>query len=385
MNLTNWKYHSSKLPKSDPVAMAKYSEELQKEFGDEIRNNPEKYKDFFEGCYPSSIEQFIKNYAYTKMNIIADAEFYLSYTNENRELKYQSEANEIFDLILQKKLFDIQVQWRAETLEIPQVRLCADFIYWEERIRDCPFLDTVTEAEVRVMEQFLKSNNFSDQTKSWLCYWQDAREIREKDEEGRMDMYPEWYDFYDGRMGTGALQLLPDVRGEKEWGYIHLLMDEAQKERELNPPPPTVSMRIAHTDHNTMHEFIQTYDDVYFKTISDGYLNSNVTPNAGMDEYDDDVATAYYLLQDANEPVYMPGGMHWKEAIVKCAQQYKNNKIAEGLDAVFEEYMMLKEAGIGWGMEDYTEEYRKKGICMQMENNIIKARLLCGEEGNLNF
>ncbi len=385
MNLENWKYHSSKLPTSDPVEWVKYSNALQKEFADEIRDNPEKYSHFFEGYHPKSVEQFITSYTYTKLNLITMADFYLSKTKENKELIYLDETNRLFDLILQKKLFDIQVKWRAEILEIPQVRLCADFIYWEHHIRDCPFLDMVTDQEVRVMESFLTSNNFSDHTRTWLCYWQDGDEIRAKNADGMMEMYPEWYDYYDGRMGTGALQLLPDVRGAKEAEYMRLLRAEVQRKIALDPPPPIVHHKYLHSDHYMIRDFVEWYEDEYFQAIVEGYVTSNVTPEAGHDELDDEVLSAFYLLQEADEPIYMPGGLHWKEAIVKCAQQYKNSKIAEGLDVVFEEYAMLKEAGIGWIMEDYTEEYRKDGVCMRMEDNMIQARILNGEEGDLNF
>ena len=385
MNLENWKYHSSKLPTSDPVEMAKYSEELKKEFADEIRNNPEKYKDFFEGCYHTSIEAFITTYAMIKSHMVTAADYYLNQTKENRILKYKEDTDSIFDLILQKKLFNIQLQWRAETLKIPQVRICRDFMFWEDHIRDCPFLDMVTEAEVEVMKQYLKSDNYSDITQSWLCGWQDADEIREINDEGLNDMYPEWYEFYDGRMGTGALLLLPDVRGAKEEAYMVLLRAENAKKLAMTPPHEHEPFVFVHGDTQTIHSFVHQYEDEYFKAVADGYLNSHVTPNAGFEELDDEVDMAIILLQQADEPIYMPGGLHWKEAIVKCAQQYKNSKIAEELDFVYEEYMMLKGAGIGWVMEDYTEEYRKDHICKMYEDYLIKARIMNGEEGNLNF
>ncbi len=385
MNLDDWKYHSSKLPTQNTVEWAKYCEDLINEFTDEIKNNPDKYDDFFDGCYPSCIDTFITFYVSTKLSLITSANYYLEQTKENREFKYQDEANEIFDLILQKKLFDLQIQWRAETLEIPQVRLCADFIFWEQRIRDCPFLELVTDAEVRVMESFLKSNNFSDQTQSWLCYWQDGGEILEKDEDGLMEMYPEWYEFYDGRMGTGALLSLPDIRGAKENAYMQILRDKVAKERELKPSSPIQQMTMLNPDHKTIHEFIHTYEDKYFMAIADGYLNTFAKTDEAIDAFEDELDTAYYLLQEADEPVYMPGGMPWKEAIVKCAQQYKNGKIANELDMIFEEYMMFKDAGIGWELADYSEEYRKDGLCKQMEDNMIKARVLNGEPADLNF
>jgi len=46
---------------------------------------------------------------------------------------------------------------------------------------------------------------------------------------------------------------------------------------------------------------------------------------------------------------------------------------------------MLKDAGIGWELADYSEEYRKDGLCKKMEDNMIDARVLNGEPADLNF
>jgi len=75
-------------------------------------------------------------------------------------MQYQEEVNESFDLILHKKLFNLQLQWRAELVEIPQIRICGDFLFWKKRIRDCPFIDAVTSTEVEIMKRFLVDEQY---------------------------------------------------------------------------------------------------------------------------------------------------------------------------------------------------------------------------------
>ena len=73
--------------------------------------------------------------------------------------------------IQQKKLFDKQCQWRAETFTHPAIETTSDFNYWEKNILNCPFIDPITEEDVALYIEFLQEYLGEDLT--FLGRWQD--------------------------------------------------------------------------------------------------------------------------------------------------------------------------------------------------------------------
>src|SRR5207249_142334 len=72
-----------------------------------------------------------------------------------------------------------------------------------------------------------------------LHTWQDYEELTKRNAEGDMEFMPDWYEFYDGRMGTGALLTLPDIRGKKEAYYKNIYWDWKKKQPKEPPPEPS--------------------------------------------------------------------------------------------------------------------------------------------------
>ncbi len=387
MNFNNFEFHPSKLP-ADVHERQSFLEKKKQEFMKDLRENP-RYKAFYDKYDPVSVDSFIVRYAAHKIRLIGSMDYYLELKDETKELRYRDRTEAIFWLIAQKKLFNMQCLWRAEKIEIPEVKITPHFDYWGNHIKECPFLDPVSSQEVEVMKQFLISNNYSDATQSWLCGWQDYNEITEQDENDDYDYMPEWYDFYDGRMGTGYLYKLPDIRGDKEDFYRSLVGKKNREEREKNPPPPQPAYvppppRLF-GNNDQINEFVSLYEDDYIKELQKGsskqYKQIEEKHTYEMDEIEE----AIDLLSEAEYPVYMPGGLEWKEAIIKCGQQYINTIVASELDAVYEEYLMLHELGIRKNFTELEEEYRKDGLCKMIEDYMLEGRVLNGEPRDLNF
>lgn len=400
MRMEEWEYHQSKIPKNYP-ARSNFLDELEKKFEREILENKSRYEDYFKPYDPASIDGFIKRYAEHKRGLVEHQEYQLQKLTETKELRYRERTEDAFRMIKQKKLFNMQLLWRAEQIKIPAIRISCDFQYWEEHIDECFFIEPVTEQEVSVMKQFLTDNNFSDTTKNWLIGWQDYDDLLIQDEEGDYDGMPEWYQFYDGRMGTGALLSLPDIRGVKEEEYADLARQEYHSEEKQQeriaaaaasgakpyvPPPP-----MLHSSLESNNEFVNHFEDDYFREVQRGkWIGDQVILGKNKKDYeplydDEQVDDAIRLLNEADYPVYMPGGYEWSEAIVRCAQQYINKIISEEIDTLFEEYQMLLGIGIGSPEKDYSAKYKSAGAVLIMEQFILRGREIKGEPKDFNF
>lgn len=379
----DWEYHPSKLPQ-DLTQKINYINELKKKFEEEFRNNPV-YSAYFTGYNPDSVKNFISNYINRKGELIHYSEFYIERLEETKELRYREKTEAIFNLILQKKLFNKQLEWRARKIEIPQIRTSFDFEFWEDNIRYCPFIEEVSEREIDVLKQFLRSNNYNDQTESWLCGWQNYDEITEKNDTDDYDMMPEWYEFYDGMMGTGTLLLLPDLRDSAQTKYIHAAMHKQQEEHirkvesgEIVYPPPPPPFLFA--NGKTLLDFARKFeqDEILIRLFKANCKQFEELTNESFEK--EELEASINILLESDHPVYMPGGMEWKEAIHKCAQQYINTIIASELDSVYEEYLTMRMMGISGELK--TDKFANHDY---FANLFLEGKKLLGEPENFDF
>src|ERR1041384_1540012 len=128
------------------------------EFKEELLRN-EKLKKFLANVYPTSRESFISDYAQQKVTWLEWGPNHLKWL-ERDDLQWVNDATSRLKEIQQKKLFDIQCQWRAEKIKIPGVRITCDFYYWEENIFNCPFISPVSSQDFDLYMQYLQSSNF---------------------------------------------------------------------------------------------------------------------------------------------------------------------------------------------------------------------------------
>jgi len=75
MDLRDWQYHESNIPKKDTVEGVQYREKKKQEFIDEIKTNWDKYRDFFNEYNESSFDSFIDQYANHKITLIDLADY----------------------------------------------------------------------------------------------------------------------------------------------------------------------------------------------------------------------------------------------------------------------------------------------------------------------
>jgi hypothetical protein len=385
-------YNEKQVPSSNEEKDA-FFKKLKEKFYAELANS-EVTQNYFRRFFNNgSPESFLQVYTQKKVHLIRYYKYYVRLYNKNEinELKYQKEAEDALAAILHKKLFNLQLKWRANQIKLAEVDTSYDFEYWGDRVSDCPFIDLVTSHELALMKEFLLNSVDSDD-KSPFGYdhgWQDYEELTEKGDHGDYENMPEWYQFYDNRMGTGSLLLLPDLRGPLEEKYIRLAIDHNQKKN--NPEgqkttfipderpslipygQPLVDFsRVVETDKHLIKLFEFWEHDIKAKENS-------------PDEFE--LEEALELFRYADRPIHFESHLNWHEAIFRAAYRYENLKIVEAIDFVYDQYLMLKELGVtttGEGEDsievDVTGHFRKV-----RRETILKGRELCGEPRDFNF
>ncbi|MEP7170139.1 MAG: hypothetical protein ABI855_12270, partial [Bacteroidota bacterium] len=125
----------------------------------DLETNP-KYKEFFSRFRADSIPAFINKIASDKasLEINGNAQKKLE---TGRILDPKDRAEKGLWEIQQKKLFIQQCLWRAEKAELPEIKVCHDFQYWEHNIKNCPFLEPVTEDEVELYIGYILTDDYT--------------------------------------------------------------------------------------------------------------------------------------------------------------------------------------------------------------------------------
>ena len=350
----------------------------------ELRSN-EKFMQFLEKAYPFSREGFIDEYAGEKVDWIEWGPTHIRW-NEKEDLQWLNDATAPLKEIQQKKLFDIQCLWRAEKMNLPQIKTTFDFKYWEDNILNCPFVQPVTQTEVDLYIQYLQSENFENQ-QGWFDRWQDYEQIKEAYNSTNANRnFPDWYDFHNGRTGLSVYLILPDIRGSKEEFYLNLFRQETfkkaeqQKKKEQEQP----ILAGAKTDQRpwlNYHQkgwltwFVTTYEDKQTQEFFKRYGGEN--PFNDQDEF---IENDLRLLEHADRTIPIQGWFDWKEAIHKAADRYRREKIIESLPSAFEQYHIHLEMKLSF--EETTPIFTLNDW---YHKAILRGRELNGEPLNFDF
>ncbi|CAF4659591.1 unnamed protein product [Rotaria sp. Silwood1] len=274
--------------------------------------------------------------------------------------------------------------WQHIPLGKEYTELCFEILKdWEINANDfmkennISIVASTAEDDIHLYAAYLQSENAVDDEDNnrWSAEeWQDYDEIKEAYETDDADRnFPEWYEFYNSRRGTGAYMILPDIRGEKEEFYMELTRAE---ERSKNPQPPYIPENyLWYSDEEKREWFIKTFETKEIQEFYAAYEWSS--RNAGLKE---ELGYYLYILYEADEPVAMDANLDWAEAVKRAAKKYRNQKIAEALPQAWEQYMINIQMNIA-----FNTEKRDSGIRKIYEDGILKGRKLNGEPENLDF
>ena len=363
-------------------------EVIRQQTEQELRLNPA-YHLFFMNYNERSIEAFIRNYARKKATYITKGPSYIK-VEEQEQLKYKVLAEEALWAIQQKKLFNLQCQWRAEQVRLKGIEHCAQFQLLSANIQFCPYINLISRAEVNLYIEYLQSGQVGELF--WMENWQDYETFKadyisqqnEQEHEPLADRVPTWYSFYDMHMGTAVLMGLPDTRGEKEYRYrsaFRKKRTDLQKQNETLTEGDYRPFLNAY-DTDIIEHFIKEFEDTkllkYFRVVESVVSKFNETT-----EVDDAIA----ILKDTDEPIPINGSEDWRESIILAARRFELDQIAKMLPVVFEEYQFRNENNINY---DQSETCKKKAehafeMCEIAKTQIKNGREILGEKGDLNF
>jgi hypothetical protein len=330
----------------------------------------------------SCVESFINSYCTNRIRWIENANRNLD-NREHHSIQWVSMATKHLGYLQQKKLFDAQCLWRAEQLSIPQIEVCYDFKIWEKDILNCPFIEPISEDDLALYTQYLLQVNPGEGRYGPEDNWQDHSLIINAYKTNNENWeFPEWYDFYNGRRGTGVYMTLPDIRGQKEDFYFELLREQGRKEREAQNIAPTILEPfkfLYYHDKAQRDHFVKLFEDKEVQSFYEAaeWSKRNYRLREDMDYY-------MYTLFNADEPVPIEANTNWSDAIIKASVTYTNQKIAAALPEAWEMYMMNIQMNIAFPGADRPFD-PDNTIRSNYIKAILRGRELNGEPQDLNF
>jgi hypothetical protein len=343
-------------------------------------DNSKAVQNYFKKFNKVSVDMFKDNYvrhkSYWYMSPERNAD-----KNESEQLQWIQKAFEHLEVIQQKKLFDVQCLWRAEKVLYKEIEICEDFVVWENEILNCPFIEPVNQDDIRLYAQYLQSNDAENELDFWES-WQDYNELKEAYENNNSDYnFPEWYSFHNTHTGSGALLLLPDIRGEKEAFYYDLHFEEQRRknkeEEEEYERNRDARPSLDYYDPEVVEYFVTKFESKDVQKIYKEYAHAN--------RHEDKEERLYDIMKEllyTDEQIPIEAHYDWYQALELALKKYRCRKIAEALPAALEQYQMHIDMGIAFPVEGkkFREQMRKIWL-----DNILSGRRINGDPEDLNF
>ena len=405
MNFDDFKYNEKKLPVDYHERLLIF-DELRKDTINEMKISNEN-KDFFKDYSAEEVDAFILEYAKIKADNAQNYKYRIN-NIKDKQLKLKVEAEMVYSLIKQKQLYNIQLKWRAEELKIEGVEYSQDFLFLSRNINECWFLPEVSDYEVKLLKDFILGDEFYSDSFFSPYLFQSYDMFKMEDSNNPfIARYPRWYTFYDERLGTGSLLMLPNIRGEKENIYIIARNDQNEKEYKQKqeeeiinptpkpaPPPPKLNesydykmSTFANLFEDDIHikELFRLFDkQISFDLQDKEEENEIYNENDISDEYIDDVL---YKLDDIEELLAMESVEQWREALITLHEDYKCKKIESFIDILHEENQMFAEMGL---LNKRSKAALIKAMSedrdtIMFRNHILNGRKALGEPMNFDF
>ena len=372
-----------------------WDEELKKELDKYLRyekvgyetkkdmmENP-RYNEIFEDM-PSELSKklTIDTYSREKSMYAMHGDIMLNnLSRENYRWEYYSE--EALCEIQQKKLFDMQCQWRSGELKIKGVKTTHDFKTYEVNIRNCPFISPVNEKELKHYINFLKSEQYRPTEK--VYEWQDYDSIKnEKMNEVEVSKISLWYQYHDYVTKNKGWHLLPDIKGDKEKYYLEIYDDYRKKTLAENPYTdiPDNRPRLL-CDDETVNNFLRRFNEKGMLYYNELFEDRTPYPEGGL--Y---FGFASMFMKKEKKTIPIEENEDWQIAFLELVFKYKRKKIAKMLPDLFADYLKGDlEKMLPYILKDdiVKEQKMRKDLAAKYQRMILIARKELGEDGNFRY
>jgi hypothetical protein len=337
--------------KRKPIDTTNYEGWSVKDFEDDLLTN-RRYQAYYKRYSKSSIRSFVEDYALKKKKWYEKKEKWQKETTDF-ETQFLTKADEMLNTILQKKLFDLQCQWRAGLIDLPFIEYSDDFFYFCNHIFDCPFIDPITPEEVTAATVFLET--VEDKTEEWYDCWQYYELLKnwqvqklegvisegEFSRDNRAVAPPDFYLFYDDYFNKENFLLLPDVRGEKEMRYRKAVSryekEEYERFRLEQNDDEEDGYGWAHLDSFYIPYFVKEVEDQQTQEL---YEMKNMFK---LDKYEDDTDDYMKFLigmRKLGHNFPFVEAPDWHTAIEKTVKSVSQKMTAEMMPYAYDAYLM---------------------------------------------
>ena len=378
-------------------------EKLYEEIYQSLLSN-KKIWDYYKDYNPESVEAFLKQYAKEKINILEWGPSQIK-IQEMQDMEFSNAAFECLKQIQQKKLFDLQCQWRAELITLDGVVTTDDFGIIGADILNCKLIPPVSEAELDMFINFLNNDEFHGiqsglPDSMWQFYF-----AFKKAYEGEPFLFigfPEWYYYYDLCTGNSKYLILPDIRGEKEQYYIRLAENKtdtvettpekgkkvSKKKTIATAKPikevPVMKPQINYYSSGYLSWFVHEFED---KKTEREFKNVGGEKNKGEDEDEDkyDYAMVDEIVRDLSvdgKIRSVEANDNWAEGLQETLKKYQIQERKDAISPAYEQYCMYVENGISF--EKKADDF---SVIIQKSRRakILEGRRIAGEPEDFNF
>jgi hypothetical protein len=316
-----------------------------------------------------SVHDFIHEYASKKAWYLLNGERLIQRTN-NEDLIYRDEALNCLWEIQQLKLFRLQISWRAGLIEIPGIEVSYDFNCWEHVISRCPFLDPVSETELLIYTDYLKSESYAP--KSWPYGWQDYEMYRSQN--NSKDITPAWYRFSRDKIEILNPDLLPDLKGTEERYYIALWENHNENVKSFGYAEQGKQLPDLYLNFETMDFFISTFENRKLYNYFESFESKSVSAHE-----ENMFQESLRILNRSTDKISLPSCDNWRDAVIAGANIYKKKKILEHLPSVYEDYKFRVESGITFSTHNDKRKYQEQlDYALSYRNTVEQGKKLAG-------
>ncbi|OON67555.1 hypothetical protein [Hymenobacter sp. CRA2] len=340
-------------------------------------------------------EQCLRGYAAVLADLARNGQVYES-NLEYLLHQHEADARTYLWMIQHQKLFDLECQWRAGLVEVPDAQLTADFEDWHDDIAACPVLPPITAEELATFDAFLaqladpKALTVGNPGgEFWLHRRYPGFQDDDDDDQDRLNDLTEWTQFWDLHRGTGYLRTLPDRRGELEHRYERAAREARRAQQPPAPATPQDPRPHAPTYGPDFDALVREWLGRYEPAVKRRQFDIKEQLKAFDAEQDvDDLPLALERLQNAGRPVPIGAHADWRIAVIEAANRHYLDQLRASLPQVYEDYCQRESLGIQhpehrheWRIPDLGDETHFD----EQAELIREGRRALNEPDDLNF
>ncbi len=322
-----------------------------------------------------TVKPFLTSYYFFRTCWINFGEVHLQ-SKEKYVTAHLEEAETALEMILQKKLFDLQCQWRAEVLQLPGVTHSMQFIKLGFDVQHVEFVPPITAEEFEILKGWLQNPDAGIDAPSDEG-WQDYNKFAIDRQAQKASDFPAFFKYVDAQLGRTSLwDTLENIRGGKEFHYFdeRMQQDLAAAAAESATRLPSLFERDTY-----LSEFANVFED---RITNDRRIameqSAEVSERSLMD--------ALNLLKETKTPIPIEANDDWRQAVIATASKLQRERLLNALDVAWENYQFRQQNHIALSEREPSPIDRLR--LKQHETYgtyILEGREILGEPKDFNF